>query len=114
MTVVTPAMHLAASNYIDAGDLLLQHRSLRRSQLRIDEIAFGELTERNEAIQGLVPPRDAVRADDRGCVAWISRHCRFSSPESSYSRQATHDARNRRPRLKGDGTIAKTTEKSKG
>ena len=67
--VVPSAVHFAAGDDIDAGDLLLQDRGLGRAQLRVGEVALGELAQRNQPVQGLVPARHAVRADDGGGVS---------------------------------------------
>ena len=51
------AVHLAAGDHIDSRGLLFQDRCLRRPELRIRKIAFGELTQGHEAVRGLVPAR---------------------------------------------------------
>ena len=66
--VVPATVHLTARDHIDPSDLLFEDGSLRGSQLRVREIALGELPERDQPIQGFVPARHAMRADHSGGV----------------------------------------------
>ena len=75
MPVVRPAMHFAAGDDIDAGDLLLKDRGLGCPQLRVGEIARGKLAQRYQPVQRLIPSRHAVRADDGRRVFLVLRHC---------------------------------------
>ena len=72
--VMGPPMHLAARDHVDARGLLFQDRRLHRAKLRVRDIRRLELAQRNEAIERLVPARDAMSADHGGRVFWVTRH----------------------------------------
>jgi hypothetical protein len=74
MPIVSPPVHFAARYDIDGGCFLFQDSGLRRSELRVQKITFGELTEDDQPIESLVPPGHAIRADDGGRVWFILRH----------------------------------------
>jgi hypothetical protein len=69
-----PPMHFAAGDHVDPGDFLFEDRGLRCTKLRVGEIARWQLTQSDQAIEGLMPARDAVRTDHRGGILWIARH----------------------------------------
>ena len=76
--IVRPTMHFAAGNHVDPRDFLFEDGRLGRPQLRIREIAGCQLAGGNKPVHRLIPPRDAVRADNGRRVFWIVRHARSS------------------------------------
>jgi hypothetical protein len=66
MAIMPAPMHFAARDHIDSRDLLFQDRGLGRAQLRIGEVSFRELAQRNHAVKRFVPARYAVRSHYRG------------------------------------------------
>ena len=53
-------MHLATCDDIDAVDFLFHDRGLHGAQLGVDKIARGQLPERHQPVEGLVPSRNAT------------------------------------------------------
>lgn len=74
VTIVRPPMHLAARDDVDSRRLLLQNRGLSGAKLRVGEIGCRKIAQGNQAIQRLIPARDAMRADNRGGVLSVVRH----------------------------------------
>ena len=67
-------MHFPTRDDIDAGSLLFEDGRLHGAKLRVNEVAFGELAERDQPIQSLVPSRHAVRTDHCRRICGIVRH----------------------------------------
>jgi hypothetical protein len=80
MPVVPAPVHFAAGDHIDPGDLLFEDGCLCCAELGVREIAFRELPQSDEQVQRLIPARDTVRADDRGCVRSAALVSDFSAP----------------------------------
>ena len=77
VAVMRAPMHLTAGDDIYPGDLLLKDGGLRCSQLRIGKIRLAKLTHGNEAIEALVPTRNAVGTNDCGSVLGIHDSPKF-------------------------------------
>ena len=69
--VMGPAVHLAAGDYVDPRDLLLEDGGLRGPQLRVGKIAGGQLSKRHQPVEGLIPSRNAVGANDRRRILFV-------------------------------------------
>src|ERR1700730_13143709 len=93
MAVVRPPVHLAASDYIDPGPLLVEHRSLPDPVLGVSHRSHGELADSEQPVERFVPVRHTVRADHRCCVFGISDHgCSFALTRSPISGKGTAEA----------------------
>jgi hypothetical protein len=82
VTIVRPPMHLTARDDVDSRRLLFQNRGLGGAKLRVGEIARRKITQGNQAIQRLIPARDAMRADNRGGVFFVVRHSDPLTPQA--------------------------------
>jgi hypothetical protein len=60
MPIVGAAMHLAAGDDVDAGELLVEHCGLRGAILRVRHRRHRQLTDSDQAVERLVPVRHAV------------------------------------------------------
>jgi len=73
--VMGAPMHFAPRDHVDPRRLLFQDRRLHRAKLRVGKIGRLELSQGHQPVERLVPAWNTVRADDRGRVFWVPRHC---------------------------------------
>ena len=111
VSVVPTPMHLTARDHIDPSDLLFEDGSLCGPQLRVCEIALGELPQRHQPIEGLVPTRHAMCADHGGGERSILWHLTSLAEETGLcgpfrqfaSDSASHSVKLPRPKKQPGG-----------